>query len=176
MKLYKALTFILLAGFLHVLTDSQAQHVGIRHGSQAPELAFPSPDGEIIKLSDLKGNFVVLDFWASWCGPCRRKNPEFVALYNRFKDSKFIDGKIGFDFYGYSLDRDKNSWVNAIERDGLTWPNHTSDLKGWSAEGAIAYGVRGIPATLLIDPFGNIIMINPSTREIISYLEERLTE
>lgn len=168
--------YLLLAGVLFLVnTKAQAVH-GIRLGYPAPELAFPTPSGDTIKLSDLRGNYVVLDFWASWCGPCRRKNPEFVTLYQQFKNSKFDNGKVGFTFYSYSLDKSKEAWVAAIANDGLTWPNHTSDLKGWSAQGAAVYGVNSIPRTFLIDPQGNIVMMNPSIDAINYYLQERLSK
>lgn len=168
--------YLLLAGVLFLVnTKAQAVH-GIRLGYPAPELAFPTPSGDTIKLSDLRGNYVVLDFWASWCGPCRRKNPEFVTLYQQFKNSKFDNGKVGFTFYSYSLDKSKEAWVVAIANDGLTWPNHTSDLKGWSAQGAAVYGVNSIPRTFLIDPQGNIVMMNPSIDAINYYLQERLSK
>lgn len=169
--------FWLLAGILF-FANTQAQQAvhGIRLGHPAPDLAFPSPTGDTLKLSDLRGNYVVLDFWASWCGPCRRKNPEFVSLYQQFKDAKFDNGKVGFTFYSYSLDKSKESWVAAIANDGLTWPYHTSDLLGWNAKGAFAYGVNSIPRTYLIDPQGNIVMMNPSIDAIYYYLQERLSK
>ncbi len=126
----------------------------IQVGSMAPDIAYANPDGKIMKLSDLRGKVVLLDFWASWCRPCRMENPNVVKLYNKYKDK-------GFDVYSYSLDRDKASWVAAIEKDGLVWPNHTSDLKGWQAEGAKPYKVRQIPTTFLIDREGKILVINP---------------
>lgn len=119
-------------------------------GATAPELAFPNPDGTIMKLSDLRGKVVLIDFWASWCGPCRRENPNVVNVYNKYKDK-------GFEIYSVSLDRDKNSWIKAIETDKLVWKNHVSDLKYWSSEAAKLYGVNSIPATFLIDKDGKII-------------------
>jgi thiol-disulfide isomerase/thioredoxin len=119
-------------------------------GSTAPDLEFPNPEGKIIKLSDLRGKYVLIDFWASWCGPCRKENPNVVAIYHKYKDK-------GFDIFSVSLDRDKAGWVGAIEKDKLVWTNHVSDLKSWSSEAAKIYGVRSIPATFLIDKEGKIL-------------------
>lgn len=132
-------------------------------GSMAPELAFPNPEGDILKLSDLRGKYVLIDFWASWCGPCRRENPHVVSLYNKYKDK-------GFDIYSVSLDRDKNGWLKAIEADKLTWPNHVSDLKYWSSEAAKIYGVNSIPATFLLDQEGRIIGKNLRGNELTNTL------
>lgn len=103
-----------------------------------------------MKLSDLKGKVVLLDFWASWCGPCRRENPSVVKLYEQYKDD-------GFTVMSVSLDKDKNRWLQAIEQDGLVWPNHVSDLNYWSSKAAKLYGVGSIPFTVLIDQEGNIV-------------------
>lgn len=119
-------------------------------GSIAPELAFSDPEGNIRKLSDLRGKVVLIDFWASWCRPCRNENPHVVAMYKKYHDQ-------GFEVFSVSLDRDKNSWVNAIKADGLIWPNHVSDLKYWQSEGAKIYGVSSIPCTFLIDQEGRIL-------------------
>ena len=119
-------------------------------GKEAPDFEEKKIDGTTMKLSDLRGKIVLLDFWASWCGPCRRENPAVVALYEKYKDD-------GFTIMSVSLDKDKNSWIAAIEKDGLTWPNHVSDLGFWSSRVPKMYNVRGIPFTVLIDKDGNII-------------------
>ena len=122
-------------------------------GALAPDLAFPDPDGNIRKLSDLRGKVVLLDFWASWCRPCRGENPHVVAMYQKYHDK-------GFEVFSVSLDRDKESWKRAIAADGLVWPNHVSDLKYWSSEAARTYGVSSIPSTFLLDQNGRIIAKN----------------
>lgn len=122
-------------------------------GDEAPDIALQDKDGKILKLSSLKGKYVLIDFWASWCGPCRMENPNVVRTYNQYKDK-------GFTIYSVSLDNSKPNWLAAIEKDGLVWPNHVSDLRGWQSAGAALYGVRGIPATFLIDKNGIIIAKN----------------
>jgi peroxiredoxin len=122
-------------------------------GKVAPDFSQAKVDGTSMKLSDLKGKVVLLDFWASWCGPCRQENPNVVKLYEKYKDA-------GFTVMSVSLDKDKASWMKAIEKDRLTWANHVSDLKFWQNEAAQMYKVTGIPFTVLIDKEGKIINKN----------------
>lgn len=125
----------------------------------APEINLKNPDGEFVKLSSLKGNIVLIDFWASWCGPCRRSHPELVNTYNEFKDSKFKNAK-GFKIYSVSLDKSEAAWKAAIKKDGLAWENHVSDLKGWQSEAAKTYNIRSIPSNVLLNEKGEIISTN----------------
>jgi len=119
-------------------------------GSPAPEISLADPEGNIRKLSSLKGKVVLIDFWASWCGPCRKENPNVVAIYGKYHDK-------GFEVFSVSLDKDRDGWLKAIAKDNLTWPNHVSDLKYWRSAGALAYGVTGIPFTVLVDKKGKIV-------------------
>ncbi len=119
-------------------------------GSTAPDIALSDPEGTVRKLSSLKGKVVLIDFWASWCGPCRKENPNVVSVYNKYH------GK-GFEVFSVSLDKDRDSWLKAIAKDNLIWPNHVSDLKYWKSAGAAVYGVTSIPFTVLIDKKGKIV-------------------
>jgi peroxiredoxin len=133
-------------------------------GQVAPEIALPDPDGKIVPLSSLRGKYVLVDFWAKWCGPCRRENPNIVRAYNTYKDK-------GFTVYGVSLDRTKNDWLQGIREDGLTW-THVSDLKYWQSEAAKTYNITAIPFSLLLDPDGVIIAKNLRGAALDHKLEE----
>lgn len=122
-------------------------------GKEAPALAFADTSGTIRELKNLRGKVVLIDFWASWCGPCRRENPNVVRLYDKYN-------KDGFEIYSVSLDNNAQKWKYAIEKDNLKWENHVSDLKGWKSEAGQAYGVSSIPFTVLIDKEGKVIQTN----------------
>jgi thiol-disulfide isomerase/thioredoxin len=138
--------------FVAQVRRMQAQKNGLAEGKPAPEIVLKDPNDKVVPLSSLKGKYVLIDFWASWCGPCRKENPNVVRMYQKYKDK-------GFEIYGVSLDQNKAAWLNAIKADSLTW-THVSDLKFWNNAAAVTYGVQAIPFSVLIDPQGNILAKN----------------
>lgn len=142
------------------------QHIANSSGTRvAPEITLKNPDGVEMKLSSLRGQYVLIDFWASWCMPCRRENPNVVRLYNKYKNK-------GFTIFSVSLDKDAEAWKEAIEKDGLVWPNHVSDLQQWNSPLPQLYGFSGIPHTVLVNPEGNIIGVGLRGASLEQKLEE----
>ncbi len=133
------------------LATAYSEYEAVNSGTiAAPEIALNSPDGKTIKLSDLRGKIVLIDFWASWCGPCRKESPNVVKMYKKYQSK-------GFTVLSVSLDEDINAWKGAIQKDGLIWPNHVSDLKGWNSAMPSLYGFEAIPFTVLVNREGKII-------------------
>ncbi len=147
----------------------------IQVGMAAPNISLSGPDGKKYTLSDLKGKVVLLDFWASWCGPCRKNNPHVVEVYNKYKDKGFTVYSVSLDGidsrskarypteeqFQAGIEQSKKNWIAAIEKDQLTWPYHVSELTKWDTQSVRQYGVSGIPKTFLIDREGKIAAVNP---------------
>ncbi|MEO6167832.1 MAG: TlpA disulfide reductase family protein [Chitinophagales bacterium] len=156
--------------YLKVLNDQKSQMQGqndapmFEQGTVVPDIALQDFNGNTLKLSSLRGNVVLLDFWASWCGPCRKENPNVVKAYETYKDK-------GFTIYSVSLDTDKNKWVAGIKKDQLMWPNHVSDLKGWQSSVCETYGIHAIPQSFLLDKDGKVIATNLRGEQLLSTLQ-----
>ncbi len=138
----------------------------IQAGQQAPELSLPDVNGKVVHLSDLKGKVVLIDFWASWCGPCRRNNPHLVRLYNKYHNK-------GLEIYGVSIDDKPTSWKDAIAHDKLGWIQ-VNDEKGWDAPSALAYGVDAIPASFLLNKDGVVQKVNLAGSDLESEIKTLL--
>ena len=143
---------------LFAAEDPDKGGIGLHIGQEAPDLMLESPEGEMISLSSLRGKIVLIDFWAAWCPPCRRENPNLVRLYLDYKDKEFVNGS-GFTIYSVSIDRKREDWTAAIEQDSLVWKTHVSDLKGRESAAIAEYEFRSIPYNTLIDGDGIILAV-----------------
>lgn len=149
-----------------------AQDLGTDIGDKAIDLSYNNPNGEKMTLSEIKNKLVLIDFWASWCGPCRRENPNLVDAYRKYHKSKFKDGN-GFEIYSLSLDKNEDAWVKAINQDQLFWEFHVSDLGGWQSEGSNKYNIRSIPSNVLINGKGTIIAKNLKGAALHRFLDSQ---
>lgn len=138
----------------------------VAEGQPAVDFTLDDPEGREVSLSSFKGKYLLIDFWASWCGPCRKENPHVVQVYEDFRDK-------GFEILGVSLDTRRDAWIDAIEKDGLDW-FHVSDLKGWQSSAGQLYGVNSIPHTVLLDKDGMIIAKGLRAKELRNMLETLL--
>jgi thiol-disulfide isomerase/thioredoxin len=156
----KLFTTLALLGFVFA-AHAQYENTKMQKGMKAPDLSYSNPDGKKYTLSEVnKGRYVLVDFWASWCGPCRKANPGLVKMYKEYASKKFKNAKKGFTVFSVSMDKNKEAWVGAIKADNLYWPYHVSDLTDWNtgnSETANIYGVQFIPQAFLVDPKGKII-------------------
>jgi thiol-disulfide isomerase/thioredoxin len=141
-------------------------------GQKAPEIIQKSLDGKEIPLSSLKGKMVLVDFWASWCLPCRKENPLIVSTYHKYKDEIFKNGE-GFTVYSVSMDTHPTAWRNAVRKDKLEWPSHVSDLKGWKNEAALQYKIKHVPYSYLIDGDGIVVAVNPRGEKLENALRKQ---
>ncbi len=158
----KKLLFILFMFFTVSVTSAQ-----VKKGKPAPEISLKDISGQTVSLSSFKGKVVLIDFWASWCMPCRKNNPKLVALYEKFKGE-------GFEILGVSIDKDNADWKTAIEKDKLTW-TQVVDNAGWNAQSTIDYGIEGIPASFLVDQEGIIRGVDLDGKELEGMIKKLLT-
>jgi thiol-disulfide isomerase/thioredoxin len=161
--------YLLIISVMTTTLQGYSQEITI--GQIAPEISGNSPNGEEFKLTSLRGKLVLVDFWASWCSPCRKENPVLAEVYNKYKDACFTNGN-GFEIFSVSLDLKRDNWVNAIADDKLVWPYHVSDLKGWRSEAAKAYNVSAIPMNFLVDSSGVVVAKNLRGSELNNTLRK----
>ncbi len=153
------------SAYVKAFHETIAKDDQIKIGSLAPEISMQTPDGKTLALSSLKGKIVLIDFWASWCGPCRLENPNVVNAYNKYVSK-------GFDIYSVSLDKDAEKWKQAIAKDNLTWKNHVCDFKFWQSPVVTLYNFNAIPTNVLIDKEGKIIAKNLRGEALEKKLQE----
>lgn len=169
----KKFTLFILALASVAFANAQYTNTKIEVGQKAPELSYENPQGKVITLSDInKKRVILVDFWASWCGPCRMANPGLVEFYNKYTKKKYKNAKNGFTIVSVSLDKAKEPWIEAIQKDKLAWPYHMSDLGGWGSKAAAEYGVQFVPQCMLVDANGIVIGKYNRAEDCIKDLEK----
>jgi thiol-disulfide isomerase/thioredoxin len=169
--LFYILLLVLVPVSYFLLTDPA--DTGPRVNEEVPETILPDTAGAMISLSELRGNMVLVNFWASWCRPCREKNPDITKLYNEFSSKSFKNGG-GFEIYSISLDRNKDAWINAIHADELQWKWHASELKRFDTESVTDFGVQSIPVSFLINQEGKVLVRTSNIDEVRKILKDHL--
>ncbi len=173
----KKIMLFLVALLSVAFANAQYTNTKMEVGQKAPDLEYANPEGQTMKLSEINSKRVILlDFWASWCGPCRMANPGLVEFYKKYSAKKFKNAKKGFSIVSVSLDKDKQPWIDAIKKDNLIWPYHISDLGGWQSKPAAEYGVMFVPQCFLIDANGVIIGKYNRAEECIGDLEKMMAD
>jgi thiol-disulfide isomerase/thioredoxin len=171
-KILNILLVVLVAGYVIHYFYKRPKYDS---GTEAKEFEAKLQSGENFKLSDLRGNYVLLDFWGSWCGPCRKENRELVPLYQEMQSKAFKNAG-GFEILSVGLESKKESWEKAILNDGLTWKYHIGEFERFSGPIAKLYGIKEIPSKYFINPEGFIVLVNPSIDEVKSYLLEHVDQ
>ncbi len=165
----KILTITITLFFLltnNTFAQKKVNLEGIEIGNIAPEIELPNVDGDVIKLSELQGKIVLINFWASWCAPCRKKAPELLEVFNNYKNTEFDDGENGFEIFSVSLDRNEIAWKRNIEKDSIKDFINVGDMEGWKCSAAKTYNIKSIPSSVLLDGEGEIIAINISPKDL----------
>jgi len=164
-------TYILLIAIFSLFVQNsiaqKKQHLeGIKTGMQAPEIELPNIDGKIIKLTDLRGKMVLINFWAAWCAPCRKKAPALREILHKYNDVEFDDGENGFKIYSVSLDKNDIAWTNAIAKDSIQCFINVGDMQGWDSQAIEKYHIKRIPTNILVNGEGEIEAINLQPKDL----------
>jgi len=163
----------LIGAFLYRHFTPKSMELELNEGSEIIAINLPNKDGDFISTTDFKGKILLVDFWASWCRPCRMESPFLVNSYNKYKNAEFKNAK-GFEIYSISLDQDRQKWLNAIENDGLTWTNHVCDFKGWDCPVVNHFKIKFIPSSILLDENGKVIATDLRGNDLEKQLDKLL--
>ncbi|NNF34926.1 MAG: TlpA family protein disulfide reductase [Saprospiraceae bacterium] len=169
-KLLNILLILIILGYAGYYFYKKPKYT---NGEKAPQFSATLIDGSSFELKDLEGSYVLIDFWGSWCGPCRKENPELVNLYHEFKDASFKDAQ-GFEMVSIAVETNEKRWKSAIEKDLLTWKYHIAQLERFKSPIVSQYGVKEIPTKYLLNERGEIIGVNLSAYEIAEMLRRRM--